>query len=50
MTDPILVLAIGASVLAALSFILARLIPDEYDRAGLKQALAVRRRSPTPHR
>ena len=34
MTDPILVLALSASALVAFSFILARVIPDEYDRAN----------------
>jgi hypothetical protein len=39
MTDPILVLALAASALAAFSFILARVIPDEYDRANPRMRL-----------
>jgi len=42
MTDPVLLLAIGASLLAVLSLVLARLIPDEYDRMEPRLVLSRR--------
>ena len=50
MTNPVLILAISASSLAALSFILSRLIPDDYDRAMLQPVFAIRRRRPSDYR
>jgi hypothetical protein len=36
MTNPLLLLAIAAAVVAGVSVLLARLIPDEYDRLELE--------------
>lgn len=41
MNDPMLALAIGAGALAALSFVLARLIPDDYDRSNPRLSLGI---------
>ena len=42
MTDPVMLLAVSASLLAALSLVLARVIPDEYDRMEPRLALSRR--------
>ena len=34
MNDPMIALALGAGALAVLSFLLARLIPDDYDQTN----------------
>lgn len=41
MNDPMLALVIGAGALALLSFVLARLIPDDYDRSNPRMGLGV---------
>jgi hypothetical protein len=40
MTEPVTVLAIGACALAALSFVLARVVPDDYDRNNPRMRLS----------
>ena len=39
MNDPMLALVIGAGALALLSFVLARLIPDDYDLSEPQMSL-----------
>jgi len=43
MTDPVLLLAVSASLLAVVSLVLARVIPDDYDR--MEPRLAFSRRT-----
>jgi hypothetical protein len=48
MTESVIVLAVSAFALGALSFILARVVPDEYDRNNPRMQLSpqpIRRRS-----
>ena len=41
MSDPVMVLVIAASLLTALSFVLARLVPDHYDRTDPRMVMAL---------
>jgi len=48
MTEPVIVLGLSALALAVFSFVLARIVPDEYDRTDPRMILSpqpIRRRN-----